>query len=53
MSDDYTVTIGSLKSLLKKQEDEVRATKQMINRFCRESGQAMLFPDADSGSLDR
>jgi len=47
MSDETTAGIASLKSLLQKQEEEVRATKRTINQLCKRGGLAMDYPDVD------
>ncbi len=50
MSDEFASTIGTLKSHLQKQEEEVRATKRLINQLCLRGGNQALYPDADNES---
>src|SRR5690242_10100063 len=53
MSDAFAGTIATLQQHLKEQEDEVRATKRLINQLCKRDRAPILYPEADSdaGSL--
>lgn len=47
MSHDYSDAISALLVDLKKQEQEVLDSKQLINRLCKKAGKAPMFSDAD------